>query len=369
VAYRGLKLIDTGVWVDSASETPTLYDEQTFKNTEPRFDESEYDGPPVNIAHDLHKTGPDKGEPHKASVGGYIDPESIQTDGKALFGDVILDRETDAGAFADTNLKSALENDGTAGFSPSVELDPLRLTDTDHPRAEEHVPAAALTGTGLVRDPASKSVDLAHETASRGVALAAHDESGATTKALYLKDGGMSERNLMDPEELRQILDNYGFENLDEMDDEDVAEVAADLHEDLMGEMEGDNEGEEGAEMEEGEDGEEEEEEEEGQEMQDGMDDGMVEDLQDTVASLSSRLEDLEDKMANTATEEELSEAKAELAAAETVEDVDERLKTLEDQPAPSKVLAEGREDENEIDWSAADDGIEYDPATGSMSR
>jgi len=48
---------------------------------------------------------------------------------------------------------------------------------------------------------------------------------------------------------------------------------------------------------------------------------------------------------------------------------VDERLKTLEDQPAPSKVLAEGREDEDEIDWSAADDGIEYDPATGSMSR
>jgi len=183
----------------------------------------------------------------------------------------------------------------------------------------------------------------------------------------------MSQRNLMDadPEELRQILDNYGFENLDEMDDEDVAEVAADLHDDLMGEMEGDGEGEEGedgAEMEDYED-DEEDEEEEGQEMQEGIDDGMVEDLQNTVASLSDRLEDLEDKMANTATEEELSEAKAELAAADTVEDVDERLKTLEDQPAPSKVLAEGREDEDEIDWSAADDGIEYDPATGSMSR
>jgi hypothetical protein len=115
VAYRGLKLIDSGVWTDSNSETPTLYDDRTFENTDPEFN-GDRDGPPVNIAHDLHKDGPNAGEPHEASIGGYIDPKSLDTDGEALFGDVILDRSTDAGAFADTNLKSALENDGTAGF-------------------------------------------------------------------------------------------------------------------------------------------------------------------------------------------------------------------------------------------------------------
>jgi len=160
VAYRNIKLISQGVWIDQNSQTPTLYDETTFSNIN-AVSESNEQGPPTNIAHDVHKRGANKGEPHEASVGGYVDPKSLRTDGEALFGDFVFDTSKPAGDFADANLKSALKNDGTAGFSPSVELKPVEMAQTvNHPHAQEHVKSARLTGVGLVRDPASETVDL-----------------------------------------------------------------------------------------------------------------------------------------------------------------------------------------------------------------
>jgi len=154
------------------------------------------------------------------------------------------------------------------------------------------------------------------------------------------------------------------------MDDEDVAEVAADLHDDLMGEMEGDGEsgGEDGAEMEDYEDKEDEDEEDD-KEMVDedalGPINEQIDDLWDELSQIKEEMIDGEEMSA------ELEDAKAELAAADTVEDVDERLKTLEEEGEESKVMADGRAegDEDEIDWSDADSGINHDPATGSMSR
>ena len=360
VAYRGLKLVAEGVWTDSASQTPTLYDERTFENTEPDYDDDEYDGPPVNIAHDIHKDGPNAGDPHKASIGGYIDPKSLETDGTALFGDIILNTNDSAGAFADDNLKSALENDGTAGFSPSVELMPTELEEADHPRAEEYVAGAELTGLGLVRDPASKSVDLQHETQNRAVAMGA---SGKDVKTLHREEAGMSTKNLS-AEEVREILERFGMD-VGDMDDDELMDMAEDLHEDLTAQMEGgdDEEPEEGQEMEDGEEEEEEEEEEEDTEMAEGGDE--IDAMQDMLQSLESRLEDLEDamsdKMGEEEVEQELSALKKDLADAETVEEVDERLKTLEDQPKESKTLADG---------SDTDDGFTptYDDSPASPS-
>lgn len=351
VAYRGLKLIDEGVWTDSNSKTATLYDGRTFENTEPDFDSGKYDGPPTNIAHDIHKDGPNAGEPHEASIGGYIDPDSLATDGTALFGDVILNTNDAAGAFADENLQSALENKGSAGFSPSVELMPTELEEADHPRAEEYVAAAQLTGLGLVRDPASKSVDLAHETRNRAVAMSA---SGKDAKALYLQ-----ERSMADAETYREILEANGVDT-GEMTDDEVMAIAESMGEAMDPEANEEEEEErENADEEEADDDEEEE-----QEMADG--DDVVEMLQDQVAELAARLEDLEDSMA---TEEEmgnsLEEAKAELADAETVEELketmDKRLSKLEDAPKPSKTLADGATDE---EWEPTYDDSPTTPSS-----
>lgn len=369
VAYRGLKLIDSGVWTDSGSETPTLYDDRTFENTEPEYPNG-HDGPPVNIAHDIHKTGPQKGEAHEASIGGYIDPDSLESDGEALFGDVILDRGTDAGAFADTNLQSALENDGSAGFSPSVELMPTELEDADDPNAEEYVKSAELTGLGLVRDPASKSVDLAYETQNRSVAMSANGGSGESGKVLTRKTSGM--RELADVDDVRSDLEQYNVDT-DDMSDEDVMEFAEALHEDLMDTLDmasddadDDDDEEDEAEMAEGDDDEEDEDEE-----KDMMDDDL-ESMQEQLASLSDRLGDVEDALSETLSEGDVQEELSALAEADTVaelrdakDDLDKRLSALEEEPAEGKTLADA--EGSGIDWSEADDtGVDYDPATGS---
>ena len=346
VAYRGIKLIDTGVWTDSSSKKATLYDEETFENTTPEYDESEYDGPPVNIAHDIHKGGRKKGEVHKASVSGYIDPDSIETDGEALFGDVIIDRSTDAGAFADTNLKSALENEGMAGFSPSVELMPTNFDDTPHAHAEEYVTAAELTGLGLVRDPASKSVDFAHETRTRSVALSA--ASNPNAKVLTQQDTDMSPGKELeaDPADIRDALDQYGLGDvIGDMDDEEMMDFAGRLHDDIMdllaesddtaleyneGKEKGEHEGGDG----EGEDDPDEDDPEEDAKMENEPNDDIGA-LQDSVANLSSRLEDVEDALSQAMTADdvdaELEDATGnKLADAETVKTLQAEKEELE---------------------------------------
>ena len=380
VAYRGIKLIDTGVWTDSSSKKATLYDEETFENTTPEYDESEYDGPPVNIAHDIHKGGRKKGEVHKASVSGYIDPDSIETDGEALFGDVIIDRSTDAGAFADTNLKSALENDGMAGFSPSVELMPTNFDDTPHAHAEEYVTAAELTGLGLVRDPASKSVDFAHETRTRSVALSA--ASNPNAKVLTQQDTDMSPGKELeaDPADIRDALDQYGLGDvIGDMDDDEMMDFAGRLHDDIMDLLaESDDTALEYDDKEKGEH--EDEDDEEDAEMEDEPTDDIGA-LQDSVANLSSRLEDVEDALSQAMSAEDVSAELEDatgnkLADAETVktlqaekEELEQRVEELENVGKESKTLTDAQNAEEDFDWSTADDGVSYDPATGSMSR
>ncbi|AFH21434.1 hypothetical protein OSG_eHP1_00020 [environmental Halophage eHP-1] len=375
VAYRNIKLLDTGVWTDQNSQTPTLYDETTFSNIN-AVSESNEQGPPTNIAHDVHKRGANKGEPHEASVGGYVDPKSLRTDGEALFGDFIFDTSKPAGDFADANLKSALKNDGTAGFSPSVELEPVEMAQTvDHPHAQEHVKSARLTGVGLVRDPASESVDLMEETQERAVALAAGEDS-PKGKTVAMQKADMTEKQLMNADEIRETLDMFGFDGLDEMTDDEVMDMAEDLHGDLMEQLQGDDDmgndmGNYGDDdMGDGEDDDDPEDEEDDDDMD-------MEGMADTVASLSERLEEVENALAEMdmgelATEGDVEEVESELAALKpdgfSTEEVRKTLASIGNEGKEARTLAEDNVDE-EYDWSLSDDGVNYDPATGTTSR
>lgn len=351
VAYRNIKLVDSGVWTDQNSQTPTLYDERTFENIDPEYDAGEHDGPPVNIAHDIHKDGPKAGEPHEASIGGYIDPDSLRTDGEALFGDIILNTDDPAGAFADENLKSALENDGTAGFSPSVEIMPTELEAAEHPHAEEHVAAGDLTGTGLVRDPASETVDLRHETQNRAVAMAAN---GRSDKARVYERRDMSAetreaiRNEILGRELQVDEVQDDAENIADELDVPVGDVMEVL--DPLLDMDDEDDEGEGAEMADDDD-EEDEDEDEDKEMQDEALEGLREQIDD----LWAEIEDLKEGMVG---EEEMSsnleDAKQDLAAAETVEELreakeelDKRLSAIENQEGERKTLSEPRGEES----------------------
>jgi hypothetical protein len=87
------------------------------------------------------------------------------------------------------------------------------------------------------------------------------------------------------------------------------------------------------------------------------------------MGNVMSRLEDLEDAMADSMS---ASKAAAQLASADTVKtlkkdkkDLERRLSDLEDAPAEPKTLAEG----DDRDYTDADTGYTYDSARGSMSR
>jgi uncharacterized coiled-coil protein SlyX len=375
VAYRNIKLLDEGVWTDQNSRTPTLYDQKTFQNLEASFDE-QYRGPPTNIAHDVHKLGEDKGEVHDASVAGYVEPKSLRSDGESLYGDLIFNTDTAAGDFADANLKSTLENNGTAGFSPSVELDPIELESTpNHPRASEHVHKARLTGVGLVRDPASESVDFAQETKERAIALSSHNDKPGTPQVTRMS------KHLMDVGEVREILTNAGVDGVADMTDDEVSECATMLHDNLMEEITDqdmgmyaasygddmdmmDDEDEEDMDMMDDED-------EEDMDMKDHSENSDMDmaEMESQMSNVMSRLEDLEDAMADSMS---ASKAAAQLASAKTVkklkkdkQELERRLSELEDQPAEPKTLAEG----DERDYTDADSGYTYDSARGSMSR
>jgi len=388
VRYKSLKLLSPGVWADAGSETATYYPPDGIASLQADYDESEHDGPPVNIMHDLDV---EAWEAHEPSVAGHVDPKTMDTDDDGnLFGDIVFDTSKGAGQFADENLKSTLENQGAVGFGgPSVEIPARGLQQSHDPdRDMPRVDGGLLTGVAMVMDPASKSVNFAKEAARRPIAMS--DGSSPKAKVLTRKADSMRNKllegvaenlTLEDADEVRETLEMFGFD-VGELDDGEVMDMAEDLHEDLMSDLEGDGgDGEgEGEETEMGDYEDDEDDEEDETEMEDGEDgDGDDMDaMREQMANLSSRLEDLEDAVAQAMTADdvdaELSDAKGqELAAAETVEELedakeelDRRLSELENAGKEPKTLAEGNTD---VDYSDADSGVSYDPATGSMSR
>jgi chaperonin cofactor prefoldin len=136
----------------------------------------------------------------------------------------------------------------------------------------------------------------------------------------------------------------FGVDHGD-LDDEEVMDMARDFHEDLMDELEG-------AEMGDYEDDDEDEEDEDMEMEGDDMDAMM-----DRVQNLASRLEDVEDAVAQAMTADdvdaELEDAAGnKLADAETVkqleeakEDIDRRLQRLEDKGEDPKTLTDTDDD------------------------
>jgi len=146
VRYKSLKLLSPGVWADAGSQTATYYPPDGIAALEADYDESEHDGPPVNIMHDLDV---EAWEAHEPSVAGHVDPKTLDTDDDGnLFGDIV-------GQFADENLQSTLENKGAVGFGgPSVEI-PARGLQQSHDQARDmpRVDGGLLTGVAMVMDP------------------------------------------------------------------------------------------------------------------------------------------------------------------------------------------------------------------------
>jgi len=338
VRYTNVKLLSPGIWADAGSQTETFYPPEGIAALEPDFDESAHDGPPLNIMHDLDT---DEWKAHEASVAGHIDPDSLDTDDDGnLYGDLVLDTATGAGQFADENLQSTLEKEGTVGFGgPSVEIPARGLKQSHDPQRDmPRVDGGLLTGVALVMDPASKSVNFAREAARRPIAM-----SGTNAKALTRQGARMAPKILeADPGEVREILDMFGLDT-DDLDDAEVMDMAEDLHGDLMDELEGDGDME--MESHDGEEDDEDEEEDAEMEADDGMNDD-IDAVQDRVQNLASRLEDLEDMVANAMTDEELqaelAEAKGnELAAADTVDEIDRRLEQLEERGEEARTLTD----------------------------
>lgn len=346
VRYANLELLTEGVWTDQKSRTPTLYPEDGIAEIEAEYDDGQH-GPPVNVMHDVDPTS---GEVHKPSHAGHVDPNSLTYHNGALTGDIVLDTSTAAGEFADENLQSALESEGRVGFGgPSVELDldpETHIQNSDHPEAEKEIMGGYLTGLGLVMDPADNNVAFDRQTRERAVAMG----DSQTDKAVYTQTTGM------DTENLRTALSEHGIA-VDDMDDNTVAELADALREELA-EDEEEEEEEMPEEMEEEEEDadmgdEEEEEEEEEAEM---MDEGAIQSLNEQIDDLWDAVDELKGSM--------MSESeKEELAAAETVEEIDKRLSEIEEEPADRKTLAEGST-ESDDSWFNATGTVESDTNT-----
>jgi len=349
VTYRNLRLLTEGVWTDQKSKTPTLYPEDGIENIEAQYPDA-YAGPPVNVMHDVD---PETGAVHEPSHGGYVAPDSLRFESGALMGDIVLDTSTAAGEFADENLQSALENNGQVGFGgPSVELDldpEKHIHASEHPRAEKEISGGYLTGLGLVMEPADTNVDFAKETRQRAVAMGG---DSPTDKALCRRLADM------DAEEVRDTLEEHGVDTSG-MDDADVVEIAESLHDDLMGEMDGgemdaDADTEEADMATHGDDemgAEDDEDEDDEDDEKDMM--GAMDLLEEEIDELWEKLREIEDQMASG---EEMSAMKEELAAADTVEEIEARLAELESQPTDPKTLAADSDEDDEFElWANAE--------------
>lgn len=357
VRYQSVRLLGPGVWTDNKSRETIWYSPSGIENLSVEADNT------LNLMHD---------EDNSVSDIGHIDPESVQTDDKGyLYGDLVLHMDNSASEYADDNLQETLESEGAKGFGgPSVEI-ANKPDDVEYnsEKGMQELVGGNLTGAALVSNPASKNVAFSTQSAQRGVALA----SDQSDKAVY------TQRSLMDPDQAREVLDKYGFEGLDEMDDDEVMGMVEDLKEDL-GESEG--EGEDGQDMEDGEDDDEMPDDEgEDDDPEDEDMDMEAEEMAQKIQSMDERLQNVEDMveqaMAAEDVSEELEDLQSDLADAETVseladaiEEHDKRLSSVEDEPKDPRSLSDGAE----VDDDTEPEGTvtmarNFDSRSGTISR
>jgi hypothetical protein len=183
----------------------------------------------------------------------------------------------------------------------------------------------------------------------------------------------------MDPDAMRETLEQHGIDTED-MDDESLLEYAESLHNDLMADMTDEDmemaddfneipqEPDESVDDSSGEDNVEYlDEEDDDEEMDEEMDDEdmqMGEDELEMLANLRSRVEDLEDMVAQAYSMDEANELQANLSEAEeTIETLEARIKTLEEAEAPAKTLSDDGDT-----WADAESSF-ITTSTGTYSR
>jgi len=316
VVYRNVKILQSGTWTDSGSRETIWYSPRGLDNLEVRENNA------INIMHDSD---------NEVSEVGHL--ENPRAESGELYADLRINTDKAAGEYADDNLKQTLETNGAKGFGgPSVEIDAEgQEIEYNESRGVKELTKGLISGLGLVKNPASKPTAFARQTANRGVALS----EGQNHYHLQANS-----RHMADIEEIRETLDSAGLgEVIDDMSDEEVMDMAENLHGDLMDDLEPEED------MENAEHGDKEDEEEDEEEEMDMEADQMLEEMQ----ALKQRVGVLEDEIeqmeyaAPEDTEqlsEELESTKEELADAETVqelqdakEELDKRLSELEDKP------------------------------------
>jgi len=331
VAYRNVKILQSGTWTDSNSRESIWYSPKGLSNM------SLTDSPTVNIMHDAD---------NELSEVGTM--ENLHHEDGKLYADVILDTSTNAGGYADENMQKTLETKGGKGFGgPSVEIPAKGQTvELNKERGVKELVEGKIAGLGLVANPASKPVSFAAQTSQRGVALSDPDQ-----EVMKLES---ESRDMADVETYREVLESNGVDT-GEMTDEEVMGLFEDLMESAEGEDMGDYEDDEEEDEEgmENEDGMEDDDEEEEEEMQDGDgDDDAIDVLEEQIDDLWDALDSMKEEMA---AQEQLSDAREELADAETVKELseakdslEERLEALEEEPADPRSLSGETEEETE---------------------
>jgi len=324
VEYSNIKILSEGAWVDSESREEIYYDP---KNLEVE------DGAVVNVMHDNE---------NDVSAVGAIEADSAYVEDGDLFADVILHRDNSASEYADENLQKTLESEGQVGFGgPSVEI-PAEGQEIDFSSNPPELADGKVDGLAFVSQPAARTTAFAQQVSERSVALG----HGDTNKGVFVKEDSMLE--LQDPGEVREILSMFGFD-ADDLDDEEVMDMAEDLHDDLMEELGGE-------EMAEGE----EDMPEDGMDMQEmaerveAMDQKMQE-MKDKEAEMESEMQNLQDCMDMSYMAEEAEELEAELEAAK------DRIRELEAEPEDPKSLSENG------DFEFEESTIDYDRARNSF--
>jgi hypothetical protein len=310
VRYKNVALIDRGVWTDAGSGEPTEYDPAELEVAENNA---------VNIMHDSESD---------ASEAGYIEADSYSVEDETGYANVVLDLSKPAGEYADETLQETLAEDGEVGFGgPSIEIPAegydLEDTGNGHPKLVN----GTINGMGFVRDPASKTTAFSHQVAQRGVAMS----DGQSPKVYTKEDSGMTDIEMMSTEQMETLAERLGVD-LDELED-----AMSDME---MGDYEDEEDDEEDAEMEDGEMDDEEDDEDE-MEMQDEA----LDVIQEQIDDIWGEIEEMKQQMT---TGEEMSEAKSELASADTVqelkekkEELDKRLSELESEPEEPKTLSD----------------------------
>ena len=318
VVYRNVKILQSGTWTDSGSGETIWYSPKGLDNLEVRENNA------INIMHDSDNEVSEVGE-----------LENPRAESGELYADLRINTENAAGAYADENLKQTLETNGAKGFGgPSVEIDAEgQEIEWNEDRGVKELTKGLISGLGLVKNPASKPTAFARQTANRGVALS----EGQNHYTL-----GNEARHMADIEELRETLDSAGLGDvIDDMSDEEVMDMAENLHDDLMSELEPE-------EMENAEHGYDKDEDEEEEDM-DMAGEEMMEELQ----AVKQRLEVLEDEI-----------EQMEYATPEETEELSEEIEETQENLADAETVAELQEAKHELDKRLSE--LEDEPDTGS---